>query len=316
MSKSADAFRTISEVADWLGIPAHVLRFWESKFTQVKPVKRAGGRRYYRPADMRLLGGIRKLLHDDGMTIKGVQKVMRDHGVRHVAAMSPPLDDDLEEVIAEIALDVTDTEEPRGTVLNFDRTRPDPEQRTQDAAPSDMAAPEAETIPPEPSSSASAQGAPAPEQNATGTPEKAATPPEPQDAAPEPETAAEDRQPPETARKVEDTEDAADATPAADLPPEDDAPDPETLEAGAAACETGDTSPLPINVAETPDAPRVAVISVPDDPDDDVPAGTSAMAQLSAADPTHLAAQQPALTGLADRISVLRARMTTSADSL
>ena len=74
MGKSAEAFRTISEVADWLGVPAHVLRFWESKFTQVKPVKRAGGRRYYRPADMRLLGGIRKLLHDDGMTIKGVQK--------------------------------------------------------------------------------------------------------------------------------------------------------------------------------------------------------------------------------------------------
>ncbi|SPF76682.1 hypothetical protein ALP8811_01695 [Aliiroseovarius pelagivivens] len=90
--KSPDAFRTISEVADWLGVPTHVLRFWESRFTQVKPVKRAGGRRYYRPADMELLGGIRKLLHEDGMTIRGVQKLLREQGVKHVATMSPPLE--------------------------------------------------------------------------------------------------------------------------------------------------------------------------------------------------------------------------------
>ncbi|MDV7144431.1 MerR family transcriptional regulator [Tropicimonas sp. TH_r6] len=90
--KSPDAFRTISEVADWLGVNTHVLRFWESKFTQVKPIKRAGGRRYYRPADMELLGGIQKLLHDEGMTIKGVQKVLRDQGVRAVSAMSKPVE--------------------------------------------------------------------------------------------------------------------------------------------------------------------------------------------------------------------------------
>ena len=93
MDKSPDAFRTISEVADWLGIQAHVLRFWESKFTQVKPVKRAGGRRYYRPADMLLLGGIKKLLHEDGMTIKGVQKVLRGQGVATVSELSQALDD-------------------------------------------------------------------------------------------------------------------------------------------------------------------------------------------------------------------------------
>ncbi|MEO0745744.1 MAG: MerR family transcriptional regulator [Pseudomonadota bacterium] len=93
VAKSADAFRTISEVAEWLGVQTHVLRFWESKFSQVKPVKRAGGRRYYRPADMLLLGGIRKLLHEDGMTIKGVQKILREEGMAHVADMSPPLDD-------------------------------------------------------------------------------------------------------------------------------------------------------------------------------------------------------------------------------
>ncbi|MCR9147962.1 MAG: MerR family transcriptional regulator [Rhodobacteraceae bacterium] len=98
MPKSADAFRTISEVADWLETPAHVLRFWESKFSQVKPVKRAGGRRYYRPADMKLLGGIKKLLHDDGMTIKGVQKVLRDQGAAHVSDMSQPLGDAADDV--------------------------------------------------------------------------------------------------------------------------------------------------------------------------------------------------------------------------
>lgn len=92
MSKSPDAFRTISEVAEWLGVQAHVLRFWESKFTQVKPIKRAGGRRYYRPADMLLLGGIRKLLHDDGMSIKEVQAILRDLGISHVSEMSHSLD--------------------------------------------------------------------------------------------------------------------------------------------------------------------------------------------------------------------------------
>lgn len=92
MEKSPEAFRTISEVSDWLDTPAHVLRFWESRFSQVKPVKRAGGRRYYRPGDMLLLGGIKKLLHEDGMTIRGVQKILREQGVRHVSAMSMPLD--------------------------------------------------------------------------------------------------------------------------------------------------------------------------------------------------------------------------------
>jgi DNA-binding transcriptional MerR regulator len=88
MGKSPDAFRTISEVAAQLDTPAHVLRFWESKFPQVKPVKRAGGRRYYRPDDIALLGGIKVLLHDQGMTIRGVQKLLRERGVKHVATLS------------------------------------------------------------------------------------------------------------------------------------------------------------------------------------------------------------------------------------
>lgn len=87
MAKSPDAFRTISEVAAQLETPAHVLRFWESKFTQVKPVKRAGGRRYYRPDDIALLAGIKVLLHEQGMTIRGVQKLLRERGARHVATL-------------------------------------------------------------------------------------------------------------------------------------------------------------------------------------------------------------------------------------
>ena len=88
MEKSPDAFRTISEVAELLETPAHVLRFWESRFPQIRPVKRAGGRRYYRPTDVALLTGIKHLLHDEGLTIRGVQKMLREHGVRHVAGLS------------------------------------------------------------------------------------------------------------------------------------------------------------------------------------------------------------------------------------
>lgn len=84
--KSAAAFRTISEVATDLDIPAHVLRFWESKFAQVKPLKRGGGRRYYRPEDIELLRGIRELLYTDGYTIKGVQKLLREGGVKQILA--------------------------------------------------------------------------------------------------------------------------------------------------------------------------------------------------------------------------------------
>ncbi|MEZ5775378.1 MAG: MerR family transcriptional regulator [Hyphomicrobiaceae bacterium] len=84
MEKSSEAFRTISEVADDLDIPKHVLRFWEGKFPQVRPMKRGGGRRYYRPEDIDLLKGIRRLLYEEGYTIKGVQKVIRMHGLDFV----------------------------------------------------------------------------------------------------------------------------------------------------------------------------------------------------------------------------------------
>lgn len=87
IAKSPDAFRTISEVATDLDVPQHVLRFWESRFTQIKPVKRAGGRRFYRPDDVDLLRGIRALLYVDGLTIRGVQKILKERGLRHVVMM-------------------------------------------------------------------------------------------------------------------------------------------------------------------------------------------------------------------------------------
>jgi DNA-binding transcriptional MerR regulator len=88
MDKTQDAFRTIGEVAEELDLPQHVLRFWETKFTQIKPIKRAGGRRYYRSEDVQLVAAIRVLLHSDGYTIKGVQRILREQGARAVVATS------------------------------------------------------------------------------------------------------------------------------------------------------------------------------------------------------------------------------------
>lgn len=85
--KGPDAFRTISEVATELDLPQHVLRFWETRFSQIKPMKRGGGRRYYRPDDVYLLRGIRLLLYAEGYTIKGVQRLLRDKGVSFVASV-------------------------------------------------------------------------------------------------------------------------------------------------------------------------------------------------------------------------------------
>ncbi len=99
MDKAPDAFRTISEVADEIDVPQHVLRFWESRFTQIKPMKRGGGRRYYRPDDVDLLRGVRHLLYGEGYTIRGVQRILRDEGAAFVqnvwrpgAELPPPPD--------------------------------------------------------------------------------------------------------------------------------------------------------------------------------------------------------------------------------
>ncbi len=87
IEKSPDAFRTISEVAEELSVPQHVLRFWETRFSQIKPMKRAGGRRYYRPNDLELLRGIHDLLYKRGYTIRGVQLILKEEGVAYVTAI-------------------------------------------------------------------------------------------------------------------------------------------------------------------------------------------------------------------------------------
>jgi DNA-binding transcriptional MerR regulator len=88
LDKAPDAFRTISEVANDLDIPQHVLRFWETRFAQIKPMKRSGGRRYYRPDDVDLLKGIRRLLYGEGYTIRGVQRILKEHGIASVQRLS------------------------------------------------------------------------------------------------------------------------------------------------------------------------------------------------------------------------------------
>ena len=98
MTKGPDAFRTISEASDELGVPQHVLRFWETRFSFIRPMKRAGGRRFYRPQDISVLRGVRTLLHDEGYTIKGVQKLHKEQGVKRLLAagrgsMDPPSGD-------------------------------------------------------------------------------------------------------------------------------------------------------------------------------------------------------------------------------
>jgi DNA-binding transcriptional MerR regulator len=121
LEKAPDAFRTISEVADEIDVPQHVLRFWESRFPQIRPMKRGGGRRYYRPDDVDLLRGVRHLLYGEGYTIRGVQRILRENGVTFVqtvwtasADLPPDVDDNDEEVDEEIG-EEEDAEEPTTT---------------------------------------------------------------------------------------------------------------------------------------------------------------------------------------------------------
>lgn len=193
MAKSADAFRTISEVAEILQVPAHVLRFWESKFSQVKPVKRAGGRRYYRPDDIRLLSGIRTLLHDDGMTIKGVQKILRERGTAHVAEMAPT-PSDMQSGMPEPAVSETTGAE----VLSFDRrngaapgadAEPPPPESAPDDTDADASGADSEAQK-APDAAPSAPPPEAPEHATESAPEPDRHPAPPDAAAPEPEVGA------------------------------------------------------------------------------------------------------------------------------
>ncbi len=107
--KSPTAFRTISEVADGLALPQHVLRFWESKFPQIKPLKRGGGRRYYRPEDVKVIHDIKDLLHNQGFTIRGVQKLLRESGATTTLARSMVAQPRLPEGMQPLALEPVST---------------------------------------------------------------------------------------------------------------------------------------------------------------------------------------------------------------
>lgn len=130
MKKSSDALRTISEVATDLDIPKHVLRFWESKFTQIRPMKRGGGRRYYRPADIELLKAIRHLLYGEGFTIRGVQQIFKREGIDYVKSfaatgetkatsnLSPQTEDSPSEKISNTHLKVSIKKLPKATLAD------------------------------------------------------------------------------------------------------------------------------------------------------------------------------------------------------
>ena len=295
MEKSPEAFRTISEVADWLGVPTHVLRFWESRFSQVKPVKRAGGRRYYRPSDMALIGGIKRLLHDDGMTIRGVQKLLREQGVRHVAGLSPPLFE----------------EEETGEVIDMPPLRPEEAPVTEEAAPEPVPEPEmAEAGDPPPAEALPVEAVPTEAEMA----EVEAAEPDAPDPIAEPP--AEPVEEPGllglmNAASDEPEPDAAPALPDTALPePADmaEAPEPAVEEEAApdAPLETvPEPVPAPPVIPETPDVPQTDPAD--DAPEfDDSPALAARLARLSG---TDLGGHGPALRAAHDRLAALRQRL-------
>lgn len=118
MAKGPEAFRTISEAAEELGVPQHVLRFWETKFSFIRPMKRAGGRRFYRPQDLEVLKGVRFLLHQEGYTIKGVQRLHKEQGLRRLVAAAGGDVEVIASLEAELALNPNEGESEAGQPLN------------------------------------------------------------------------------------------------------------------------------------------------------------------------------------------------------
>ncbi|WP_229726048.1 MerR family transcriptional regulator [Frigidibacter albus] len=282
------AFRTISEVSEMLETPAHVLRFWESRFPQVRPVKRAGGRRYYRPADVALLAGIRKLLHDDGLAIRGVQKMLRDHGVKSVAAPAEPVAKipDAEELLDAAA----PNEAASGTddLGGLADLAPSPEEQGAFAkADKALQADPATVATPSPDHLAAEAEAPASIQPSGAAPKA----PDAEDALEPPLTEAEPREEP---------------APAPDTSP-DDPPRPRVLVRRRAA---GDPPGL-FSLMDAPEHPRPAPpaahpVPEPEPPPEDE--GRPLAALLRAADPARLAPHAKALAALHARLEAIRAR--------
>lgn len=317
--KSVTAFRTISEVSELLETPAHVLRFWESRFPQVRPVKRAGGRRYYRPADVALLAGIRKLLHDDGLAIRGVQKMLRDHGVKSVTAPAEPAGETAdagEWADAAAPAETVSGAEDHGTAPPDDMTaayeqdeaaspaeaatppRVALAENHQPAAADDAAKPAVE--PPLPPELTSEVLEPEDAGALAHVPTEAPTPPAamPHEAfAPEPEEAA--QQAPTEAQPAEDP------APAPDIP--DEPPRPRVLMRRRTA---GDPPGL-FSLMDAPEHPRPAPPEPAPDmapPSDEPPVERPLAALLRAADPARLAPHADALGALHARLEAIRAR--------
>ncbi|MGA0539091.1 MerR family transcriptional regulator [Neotabrizicola sp. VNH66] len=275
MDKSPEAFRTISEVAEALETPAHVLRFWESRFPQIRPVKRAGGRRYYRPSDVALLAGIKRLLHDEGMTIRGVQKILREHGVRHVSGLSEETSPEAEALEAamiarhDVEAEIAPSEAAEATAAALEAALEAPVSNIIAFPPADPAAPAA---PEEP------MPMPAADPRQTHFPGFEPEEPEPVIEAagvPEPPPAEVPGPPPE----------------APPPPPEEAPPAPPPEAPPAPPTEVPLDSPPPES-ARPSDGPR-----------------PTAAARLRALRPGTLAGRQVALGELAQRIASLRARL-------
>jgi DNA-binding transcriptional MerR regulator len=297
-------------VADWLGTPTHVLRFWESRFSQVKPVKRAGGRRYYRPADMELLGGIKKLLHDDGLTIRGVQKILREEGVKHVAALSQPVDALLDDMVEEAGFARDVQPEPQ-TATIVSMTPPEPEAAA--APPADE--PVAET--PRPEAPATDPEAPGPVSTWADAMAAAKVSETQADVAEEPPveshadaTMAEET--PEVRVEAAQTPDAAivsdDETPVD--APADAAPE-FAQEIADGAAPAGTAAPEPVSEPETinADAADAAPPVSPPMPDPVPAAGPRLGEQVLAALRARPSVDRAKLRPLYDRLSALRQKM-------
>jgi DNA-binding transcriptional MerR regulator len=162
VEKAPDAFRTISEVADELDVPQHVLRFWESRFRDIKPMKRGGGRRYYRPDDVDLLRGIRHLLYGEGYTIRGVQRILKEQGVKFVQAVWQPGAPQLKQQPADDQRAAGDAaaprapadEQPARRVLGImrppeERMRPEPPPQQRAQPPERRELPSPRIVPPQ-----------------------------------------------------------------------------------------------------------------------------------------------------------------------
>ena len=273
MAKSPDAFRTISEVAEWLGVQAHVLRFWEGKFPQIRPVKRAGGRRYYRPADMALLGGIKVLLHDDGQTIKDVQKMLREDGVDAVTAKSPPVDAPAATTSIKTDADETPSKATAAPTKDDPQISFDLGPSEMEVRPPDTEAPNKDLPPPIASTErpageqddmeAEAKVPAAPARKATKATDKEADTPAPEDLAATPETSE-----PEPADMPEPEAQPLEAAETAS----DDAPQPDPDLQDMAETESPETVPEPLDTAKAamPDAdaaPAARDVDEPETPD-------------------------------------------------